>query len=183
MKGMVFTEFLELVEARYSPEFVEDLIEEADLPSKGVYAATGTYPPRELVALVDGLHRKTGVPVKDLMQLYGEHLFSRFLVLYPAFFRNCGNAFDFLEQVEHHIHKEVKKLYPDANLPSFIIEKHTEREFAMTYVSERGFTDLCEGLIRGALRHFKADAVVRRIDLVGQEPARARFEIAMTGAA
>lgn len=181
MKGMVFTEFLELVEARYSPEFVEDLIDEADLPSKGVYAATGTYPHQELVQLVTCLHRKTGIPAPDLMQLYGEHLFTRFAVLYPAFLHKCTDAFDLLEEVEAHIHKEVKKLYPEASPPTFVIEKHTARDFTMTYVSERGLTDLCEGLIRGALRHFGAQADIRRTDLVGQQPAQARFEITMTG--
>lgn len=182
MKGMVFTEFLELVELRTSPEFVEDLIDAAELPSKGVYTATGTYPYTEFTALVDCMHRKTGIPAKQVLLDYGEHLFARFHVLYPAFFHDCGNVFDFLEEVETHIHKEVRKLYPEANLPSFIIERRGN-EFAMTYVSERGLTDLCEGLLRGVLRHFGTSAQVRRIDLQGQFPAQARFEITMDEAA
>jgi diguanylate cyclase (GGDEF)-like protein len=37
MKGIVFTEFLEMVEARFSPEICERLLETSDVPSHGVY--------------------------------------------------------------------------------------------------------------------------------------------------
>lgn len=36
MKGVVFTEFLEMVEARFSADLVDDVIDAANLPSGGV---------------------------------------------------------------------------------------------------------------------------------------------------
>ena len=51
MKGIVFTEFLEMVEAQYSPAFLEDLIDEVQLSSGGAYTSVGTYPHRKLVSL------------------------------------------------------------------------------------------------------------------------------------
>ena len=33
MKGVVYSEFLEMLEGSFDPVFVENLIEEADLPS------------------------------------------------------------------------------------------------------------------------------------------------------
>lgn len=43
MKGIIFTEFLEMVEDRFSPEIADRIIEASDLPSRGVYTAVGTY--------------------------------------------------------------------------------------------------------------------------------------------
>ena len=47
MKGMVFTELLDMVEDKFGIDMVDSIIEDADLPvSKGVYTAVGTYPRR-----------------------------------------------------------------------------------------------------------------------------------------
>ena len=43
MKGIFFTEFLHMVEAQYSVNMVDDIIEAADLPSKGAYTIVGAY--------------------------------------------------------------------------------------------------------------------------------------------
>ena len=43
MKGVVFTEFIEMVEDKFSADIADQIIEEADLPSGGVYTSVGTY--------------------------------------------------------------------------------------------------------------------------------------------
>ena len=43
MKGVVFTEFLEMVYQKFGIEMVNALIENNDLSSDGVYSAVGTY--------------------------------------------------------------------------------------------------------------------------------------------
>jgi len=43
MKGIVFAEFLDLVEDKFSIEMAERIIDECDLPSKGAYTTIGTY--------------------------------------------------------------------------------------------------------------------------------------------
>lgn len=182
MKGIVFTEFLEMVETRHSPALLEDLIDEANLPSKGVYTAVGTYPHCEMFSLVSTLSKTTNVPVAALLKLYGEHLFSRFEVKYPHFFEEAKTCFDFLAAVERHIHKEVLKLYPDAELPSFEIEAHERSYFRMIYRSTRPLGDLCEGLIIGCLKHFGETAEIVREDLQSEPFTRVRFEIFKSGA-
>lgn len=181
MKGVVFTEFMEMVEARYSPALLEHLVDKAALPSKCAYTAVGTYPAGEMISLVSLLSTKTGAPVPALLKLYGEHLFGRFEVKYPRFFDQVSNAFDFLARVENHIHKEVIKLYPDAELPSFTIETHSPSYFCMVYSSSRPFGDLCEGLIVGCLKHFGETAEIIREDLQDAPLTRVRFNIRKTG--
>jgi hypothetical protein len=57
MKGLVFREFIDLVETKFGDDIVDEIIEAADLPSGGAYPAVGTYPHSEMVSLVVELSR------------------------------------------------------------------------------------------------------------------------------
>ncbi len=52
MKGIVFTEFIEMVESKFGFDMMDDIIESANLPSGGIYTAVGTYDHTEMVQLV-----------------------------------------------------------------------------------------------------------------------------------
>jgi len=163
MKGMVFTEFLEMVESKFSADMVDDIIDDANLPNGGAYTAVGTYDHAELVAMVVALSKRTDIAVPALVQVFGEHLFGRFHALYPSFFQGVTSALDFLEGIESVIHTEVRKLYPDAQLPQFECTR-SDDGLQMLYSSPRHFGDLAEGLIKGAVAHFGDVLQVTRID-------------------
>ncbi len=153
MKGIIFTEFLEMVEDRYGWEMSEQIIEDAALPNDGAYTAVGTYPHEELVRLVIALSQRSKTDVSDLIKAFGRHAFARFVIGYPFMFEGVTDAFDFLESIENHIHVEVRKLYPAAELPRFATQRSDNR-LQMNYQSERPFADFAEGLIEGCLTYF-----------------------------
>ena len=177
MKGMVFTEFLEMVESKFSADMVDDIIEDSDLPSGGTYTAVGTYDHAELVAMVGALAQCSGVPVPALVHAFGLHLFGRFYALYPGFFGGVSSALDFLEGIETVIHTEVRKLYPDAQLPQFDCVRSASG-LDMVYSSPRHFGDLAAGLIEGAVAHFGDVVSVSRHDL---PDGAIRFEMRQLG--
>lgn len=162
MKGVVFTEFLGMVEQAHSPDVVDDLIAACDLPSKGAYTSVGTYDHGEIVQLVGALSAHTGVPVPELVRAFGEHLFGRFLATHPQLFAGVSTTFDFLSSVHGHVHREVLKLYPDAQLPHFETQRVGSDTLLMTYRSPRGMEDLAEGLIRATAAHFGARLILQR---------------------
>ena len=162
MKGVVFTEFLEMVEEAYSFEMVDRIIEASELGSGGAYTSVGTYDHRELVQLVVNLGRFTDEPVPDLVRRFGEYMFVRFFQMFPVFFAESDTAFSFLAKVEGYIHIEVRKLYPDAELPSLLCETPEPGRFIMCYRSNRDFADLAHGLILGWIAHFGEQIEVRR---------------------
>ncbi|MDT7513665.1 heme NO-binding domain-containing protein [Rhodoferax mekongensis] len=164
MKGMVFTEFLEMVEDKFSADMVDDIIDDSAPPSGGAYTAVGTYDHNELVGMVVALSQRSGLPVPALVHAFGVHLFGRFHALYPAFFGGITSAVDFLYGIESVIHTEVRKLYPDAQLPSFDCERLPDG-LNMLYASPRHFGDLAEGLIAGAVAHFGDPVNVTRVNL------------------
>ncbi len=175
MKGVVFTEFLEMVESRFSADMVDDIIDDANLPGGGAYTSVGTYPHEEIVRLVQALSQRSGLSVRDLLLVYGEHLFGRFVVAYPAFFSNTTDIFQFLSGIEDIIHADVRKLYPDAELPSFVVERHSAHELVLVYESSRHFEDLAEGLMRGCVAHFGGGVGIRRERVDAGDSGRERF--------
>jgi len=144
MKGVVFTEFLSFVSERFGVDTVDDIIDDSDLPSGGAYTTVGTYNHAEMATLCGALSKRTGTPVADLIRGFGTHLSGTFARGYPAFFDRCGNFLDFLESIEGHIHVEVRKLYPDAELPTFRVEQRTPTQLIMEYRSPRRLSVLAE---------------------------------------
>lgn len=169
MKGLVFAQFLEMVEEKFSDAMVEDIIDASDLASGGAYTALGTYDHGEIIQLVSHLSQKTGIPVSALVQTFGEFLFGQLATVYPQFFENVADSFDMLERVDDYIHVEVKKLYPEAELPSFECTRPASDALTMHYRSTRPFADLAEGMIRGCVAHFGERITILRED----EPAAA----------
>ncbi len=163
MKGVVFSEFLEMVEDVFSADMVDDIIDACELSSGGAYTSLGTYDHDEMVQLVVQLSEQTGTPIPELLKSFGKHLFTRFVAGYPHFFKADDTTFKFLSRLEDTIHVEVKKLYPDAELPSFVYEK-SPGQLVMTYTSSRPFADLAEGLIRGCMAHFQEEIELARED-------------------
>jgi hypothetical protein len=177
MKGVVFTEFLEMVEDLFSPEMSDRIIEASDLQSGGVYTAVGTYDHNELLQLVTQLSTVTGIAVPHLLHTFGKHLFGRFVVGYPQFFEGVKSTFAFLEHIEDYIHVEVRKLYPNADLPSFEYATSEPRRLTMIYRSTRPFADLAEGLISGCIEHFGEQIAIQREDLSDGQGTCARFSL------
>lgn len=165
MKGIVFTEFFEFVEAQTSPVVLQKVINASELESEGVYTATGTYPVCEMGALVSTLAETTATESSKLMNGFGQHLLRYFAASSPHFFQAHDNTFDFLSTIESHIHVDVKKLYPDAELPTFKVIEHTPSRFVINYSSTRGLGDLCEGLMEATLDYYGQTAKVSRVAL------------------
>ena len=76
MKGIVFTEFLEMVESKFGLEIVDEIIENSELPSEGVYTSVGTYEFNEMVSLITQLSSKVNISVDDLLYTFGIYLFD-----------------------------------------------------------------------------------------------------------
>lgn len=161
MKGIVFTEFLEMVEETFSMRIANKIVDESDLPSGGIYTSVGTYDVGEMIALVAALSKETQIPAPKLVRAFGHHLFGRFHESFPQLFMDIDNCFDFLSNVEDYIHIEVRKLYPDAALPQFDCEITPDRSsMTMIYRSPRCLSDLADGLIHGCIEHYNEPLTV-----------------------
>ena len=181
MKGVVFTEFLEMVEDTFSPETADEMITSAELETDGAYTSAGTYDHQEMVKMLVELSRLTGLDIGTLLVKYGEHLFTRFVQGFPAFFENVPTSFDLLKTVDNYIHIEVRKLYPDAELPKFEHHQPSDSQLIMTYSSPRGLAQFARGLINGCVAHFDEQVQIEEEDLSGGAGKHVTFTLTRIG--
>lgn len=154
MKGIVVTEFFDLIERLHDYDMVDKIIEKANPPSGGVYTAVGSYPHTEIVSLLVAYHQISGTPIEDALKIFGKNLLHTFYKNYQDFFKHSPSAIDFLQSVDGYIHIEVAKLYPDAELPKFETELMDENTLKMIYTSKRSMGHLALGLIESTFEVY-----------------------------
>lgn len=160
MKGIVFTEFLELVEQKFGLEMVDTIIEESKLASGGVYTSVGTYNFSEMLQLLGNLSKHTGIATDDLLFVYAEHFFTALKRSYSSFFDMYKDPIEMLSSIENHIHVEVIKIYPDAELPTFDVLEKTDDSLVMIYKSSRAMHCFGLGLMQSTFAHFNTTATI-----------------------
>ena len=164
MKGLVFSEFANLVEEKFGADMIEDLIDATQPASGGAYTSVGTYDHNELINMVVELSKRTGLETSELVRLFGHHLAKVFSTKFSAFFSEVDNTIDFLKRIDNHIHVEVSKLYPDAELPVFGFDDSDAEVFQLHYSSTRGLADLAHGLIEATSDYYQEKFQIKRID-------------------
>jgi hypothetical protein len=154
MKGIVFTSLGDMVEEKFGLETWNALLKQVELPSGGIYTAGGTYPDEEMVSLIMALSKLVKIEPAELIKTFGVYMFPVLAGKYPNFLEQ-KNLKDFLKSIDEVIHLEVRKLYPDASLPSITYEDPAPRQLIVNYRSPRKLCPLAIGLIHGAADHFK----------------------------
>ncbi len=154
MKGTIFVELVKMAESAFGDETVDMVLDKADLENGGAFTAVGNYPCSELVKIVVAFSDHSGLSPEVLQKKFGHWMLEHFVVAYPQFFKNKSDAFAMLESIEAEIHVEVRKLYPDAELPTFATERAGQNHLKMVYESPRPLSAFCHGMIEACLDHF-----------------------------
>lgn len=160
MKGIVFTEFLDLVEDKFGLEVLDKIITQSNLESGGVYTSIGTYSFSEMLQLLQHLSAHTNISIDDLLLVYAEHFFGVIEESYPGLLATYKDPIEMLSSIENHIHVEVRKIYPDAELPTFEVLEKTENSLTMVYKSSRAMHHFGLGLMNKTFEHFNSTASI-----------------------
>lgn len=171
MKGIVFTEFLDLVEDKFGLEVLDKIITQSNLESGGVYTSVGTYSFSEMLQLLQHLSAHTNISIDDLLLVYAEHFFGVIEESYPGLLATYKDPIEMLSSIENHIHVEVRKIYPDAELPTFEVIERTDDTLIMVYKSSRAMHHFGLGLMNKTFEHFnsKASIVLEKLKEDGTE--------------
>lgn len=171
MKGIIFTEFLELVEEKFGLEMVDDIIEQSKLSSGGAYTSIGTYEFSEMLQLITNLSKNTKLSIDDLLLVFSEHLFKALIKGHPNLVEHYKDPMNLLASIENHIHVEVQKIYPDAQLPKFEMISRSDEKMVMIYKSDKALYVLGKGLMEETFKLFnvKGDISYKKIKEDGTE--------------
>ncbi|GAA3629402.1 heme NO-binding domain-containing protein [Flavivirga jejuensis] len=176
MKGIVFTEFLDLVEDKFGLEMVDEIINKSNLESGGVYTSVGTYKFSEMLQLLNHLSTNTGISIDDLLLVYAEHFFSVLKTSYPEILETYKDPIEMISSIENHIHIEVRKIYPDAELPTFEVLEKTGHSIIMIYKSSRAMHHFGLGLMNKTFEHFNTAATIE-LEKIKEDGTEVKFII------
>jgi hypothetical protein len=160
MKGFIFTNFIEFVETNHGLEMVDEMITNCNLPSEGIYSSFSNYDFDELVSLLTYVSQKTNVNPEILLEKFGAFVFPYLIGKHSYIIENFDNPIDLIGGIENHIHIEVRKLYNDADLPTFRVVEKSTKKLTIIYNSSKGLTYFAIGLIKETLNHFKVNGTV-----------------------
>lgn len=154
MKGIVFTELIEMVETKWGLSVADKMLEPEGLSSGGVYTSVGTYDDKDIVILLQRLGAKTQMESGELQYHFGRYIFKSFATGYQEMLKGFHTTFALLSKLDDFIHPAVQKLYPDAELPGFAVLSKDDSQLIMNYSSKRKMPKFAEGLIYAAANHF-----------------------------
>lgn len=177
MKGIVFTTFNDMVEQKIGIDMWESLLDSVKPESGGIYTSIEDVPDQELFDMVTQLSNKTGTPVNELIEAFGQYLFHALAFKHSVFTDEKPNLIEFLKSIENVIHKEVRKLYQNPNLPSIEWEQPEENTLILHYHSPRKLCHLADGLIRGAAEHYKTKIKMSQSACMHDDADRCTFVI------
>ena len=176
MIGIVFTEFLELVEEKFGLEMADNIITSSDLKSNGVYTSEGTYSFSEMLQLLTHLSNNTGLSIGNLLLVYAEHFFGVIKKSYPNILAIYKDPIEMISSIEKDIHVELRKIYPDAELPTFGVIEKTDNSLIMNYKSSRLMHFFGLGLMNKTFEHFNTTATIE-IEKIKSDGTEVRFVI------
>ncbi|WP_297478876.1 heme NO-binding domain-containing protein [uncultured Photobacterium sp.] len=178
MKGIIFTEFIAIVEEQFGLEISQQMFDHAN--DAGIYTTVGSYDHRQLIKLITSLSHITNIPAQQLQQTYGRLVFPTLLKNLPIPNIENDDTFSFIEKVERHIHIEVKKLYPDATPPKFIFSNKTQSTMTMDYHSARCMGYVCMGILEGCANYFNQSLTIA-MQPMNTSQSHVRFSLILTG--
>ncbi|MBT8113746.1 MAG: heme NO-binding domain-containing protein [Arenicella sp.] len=153
MKGIILSEFVDFLEQSVGENTAQKIIDDSRVASEGAYSRVGQYDYHELIQLLTQSVAETEQQAEVLLQGFADHMFKVFKRDYDVFFEGTENAIDMLMQIDNHIHVEVLKLYPDAELPKFDYTLE-DGQLTLHYESPRPFAQVAYALVGACLKYF-----------------------------
>ena len=160
MKGVIYNLLESCVSSEYGEDARDDLLETAALD--GAYTSLGSYPDRDFRALVSAASTLLERPQNDVVRWFGRNSLPLLAEQYPEFFERHASTRDFVLELNRIHHAEVRKLYADADLPTFSYDGTTEDVLVLGYRSTRRLCAFGEGLLEGVAAHFDEQILVEQ---------------------
>lgn len=167
---------VEMIENEFGIEVLDQVIEEAELESKGAYTAVGNYPDSELHSILNVLGKIKGLSAQEILMGFSNCFFHMLTRQYLVFFDAHKTSFEFLSTLDDYIHPEALKLYPDAITPGFRPNRIDENTLELVYTSKRKLPVLARGLINQTARYYNEDLDVQE-ELVEEDGSIVKFTL------
>jgi hypothetical protein len=180
LKGIIFNLAEEVVVEAFGEDAWDSILDAAGL--EGSYTSLGNYPDGDLLSLVQAASAALNAPADVVVRTIGQGALPRLASRYPEFFTSHTSTRPFLLTINNIIHAEVRKLYPDADLPVFEFETVDTNGpmLLLAYRSKRRLCALAEGFILGAAAHYGEQVEIDQPECMNRGDDRCVLRCAFT---
>ncbi len=179
MKGVIFNVVQEVVEDAFGIDFWDDAVDLAGID--GSYTSLGSYEDGDMIALVGAIAELGRVSRNDVLVLAGRNGFDKLASRHTELLAGLSGWRDVLDQLDGIIHPEVRKIYPDADVPSFDANQVSgagQDVVLLEYESKRNLCGLAEGLVKGMGDWFETELAVTHLSCVHRGDDKCHMEVA-----
>jgi len=162
MKGVVFNILESFVCEGWGDEVYETILERCPLHTKEPFVGPGTYPDADLVIIAKATAHHLGLPLNDALRAFGAYSFPVLAGSVRELIADLTTPQALLHAVEGVIHVEVRKLYPEAKPPRFVVRDRPDGTLRLQYYSQRRLCAFLEGLFDGLGEHFDCDVLATK---------------------
>lgn len=176
MKGMIFTGFLAFIEQKYGPDFLEEMLEAVPLSTGGAYTNIGNYSHVELLDMLQFVKAERSVELNAFVHEFGCALFAHLVESFPSMMERYSDSFQLIHELDQTIHKNVVKLYPEAEVPQMDARISDDGAIlTLQYHSSRPFMYVALGLMDGCINHFGDSISIEMLDQSNGKGNHAQF--------
>lgn len=180
MQGIIFNALEEFVLENASMEVWNEVLDTSQVKSGGVYTAGMSYNDEEILALATSLCDVLKIPLHDGLKLFGEFLFGFLLSRGPVELNDYANSQSLLTELESVIHRDVKRVHPDAYTPLFEYTPKTDTTGLLTYFSKRKLCVVAEGLLKGAAKHFEQEVELTHTECMHDNFEKCKWDVSFS---
>lgn len=178
MKGVLFNVVEDVVTEALSADAWDDVVERSDVG--GAYTSLGTYPDRELTAIVGEVATEADLSGEETLQLTGQLGFKHLVARAPHLIEPYGDWKAILKALDDIIHPEVLKIYPGADVPQFVVTDDGD-DLVVVYTSARALCALADGLIVGTGTWFETSLTVEHETCIHRGDSSCTMRVAASG--
>lgn len=162
MKGIIFNLLEQFITETAGEEIYQTILDRCSLQTREPFVGPGTYPDEDLTALVKSTVTVLGISPPEALRRFGKFAFPKLAEHFPDFVSPHRHPKEFLKTVDSIIHVEVRKLYENAKVPSFLYRDPAPDRLVIEYRSDRRLCHFMEGLIEGVADHFRSPVGYRQ---------------------
>jgi len=152
MKGVIFNSLEEAVIEIGGEDLWDELLERGGLD--GSYTSLGSYSDDDLMSLVNAAAEVLNMTPQEATVYAGRLVAPKLAQRHSDLVASHTDTISLLCDLNDVIHPEVRKLYPNAQVPDFTTIDRADSRLILQYRSERNLVSLATGLILGAAELF-----------------------------
>jgi hypothetical protein len=153
MKAFIVTSMVDMLDRQHGAGEVDAILAKAGLESLRGADPNDNLPVQHMVRLSMVAAETLNTEVDDLVEQFGWYIFGVLVIEFPDQVSQ-PDFHAFLQAVNTKIHPEMRRRFPNAEVPTVTVAEVQGDSILVRYASKRPFTRLACGIISAASAHF-----------------------------